>query len=78
MKHGCAMGPLLTDSYDKVCAVISGIDGFAKDNIIFRAVIALGVLVVLCPDLVEKLGFLKCHILEGASSKLLGIHDEAD
>jgi hypothetical protein len=78
MKQERTMGALLTGSYDKVCAVVSEIDGFRKDNIILRAVIALGILVVLFPKLVEKLGFVKWYIVEGVSFQPLYIHHDAD
>ena len=59
------MGLALGETYKKVCHEIDGIEGFVKDHPIMCAVIAIGILVVLAPWVIEALGFAEGGILEG-------------
>jgi hypothetical protein len=59
------MGLALGETYKKVCHEIDGIEGFVKDHPIMCAVIAIGILVVLAPWVIEALGFVEGGILEG-------------
>ena len=51
--------------YDRVVLVVDGIEGFVKEHPILCAVIALGILVVVAPWVIEALGFVEGGILEG-------------
>jgi hypothetical protein len=59
------MGIALGETYDKVVREIDGIEGFVKDHPVMCAVIAIGILVVLAPWVIEALGFAEGGILEG-------------
>ena len=59
------MGPALQATYEKVAQVIDGIEGFVKDHPVLCALIALGILVLLSPWIIEALGFAEGGILEG-------------
>jgi hypothetical protein len=59
------MGGALGEIYEKVERVVNSIEGFAKDHPTMCALIALGILVLLSPWVVEALGFAEGGILEG-------------
>jgi hypothetical protein len=59
------MGIALGETYDKVVREIDSIEGFVKDHPVMCAVIAIGILVVLSPWVIEALGFAEAGILEG-------------
>jgi hypothetical protein len=63
------MGVALGETYDKVVREIEGIEGFVKDHPVMCAVIAIGILVVLAPWVIEALGFAEGGILEGESEQ---------
>lgn len=60
------MSAALREVYDKVACVVDGIEGFVKDHPIVCALIALGILVLLAPWVIEALGFAEGGILEGS------------
>ena len=59
------MGIALGETYEKVVREIDSIKGFVKDHPIICAVIAIGILVVLAPWVIEALGFAEGGVLEG-------------
>lgn len=59
------LGPVLKDAYDKTCEVAKDIEGFVKEHPVFCTVIALGVLVVIAPWVIEALGFGELGPIEG-------------
>ena len=63
-----SMGDALREIYEKVACVVDGVEGFAKDHPIVCALVALGVLVLLSPWVIEALGFAEGGILEGERS----------
>jgi hypothetical protein len=60
----------LREICDKVACVVAGIEGFAKDHPIVCALVALGILVLLSPWVIEALGFAEGGILEGEKNYL--------
>jgi hypothetical protein len=66
------MGIALGETYDKVVREIDGIEGFVKDHPVICAVIAIGILVVLAPWVIEALGFAEGGILEGRQTSISG------
>jgi hypothetical protein len=59
------MGIALGETYERVVREIDSIEGFVKDHPVICAVIAIGILVVLAPWVVEALGFAEAGIVEG-------------
>ena len=59
------MGIALGETYKRVVREIDGIEGFVKEHPVVCAVIAIGILVVLAPWVIEALGFAEGGILEG-------------
>jgi hypothetical protein len=59
------MGIALGETYEKVVREVDSIEGFVKDHPVICAVIAIGILVVLAPWVIEALGFAEGGILEG-------------
>jgi NTP pyrophosphatase (non-canonical NTP hydrolase) len=59
------MGDALREVYDKVACVVYSVEGFVRDHPIVCALIALGILVLLAPWVIEALGFAEGGILEG-------------
>ncbi|KAM0703647.1 hypothetical protein Q7P35_009586 [Cladosporium inversicolor] len=51
------MGEALREIYEKVVGVVEGVEGFVKNHPIVCALIALGILVLLAPWVIEALGF---------------------
>ena len=72
LKAGKAMNPAMQEAYDKACEAAKEIEGFAADHpvatAVFCTVIALGVLAVLTPYVLELLGFAELGPVEGKSS----------
>ena len=71
LKAGKQMNAAMQEAYDKACEAAKKIEGFAADHpiatAVFCTVIALGVLVVLAPYVVELLGFGEVGPIEGKS-----------
>lgn len=59
------MGDALRELYNKVVLVVNDIEGFVKDHPILCALIALGILILVSPWVIEALGFAEGGILEG-------------
>lgn len=59
------MGLALGETYERVVDVIDTIEGFARNHPIICSVIALGILDVVAPWVLEALGFAEGGILEG-------------
>lgn len=59
------MGDALLEIYEKVVCVVDGVEGFVRDHPVVCALIALGILVLLAPWVIEALGFADGGILEG-------------
>lgn len=59
------MGEALREIYEKVVGVVEGVEGFVKEHPVLCALIALGILVLLAPWVIEALGFAEGGILEG-------------
>ena len=59
------MGIALGETYEKVIREIDSVEGFVKNHPVICAVIAIGILVVLAPWVIEALGFAEGGILEG-------------
>ena len=67
------MGAALGETYKRVVREINEVEGFVKDHPVMCAVIAIGILVVMAPWVVEALGFAEGGILEGESDVLFHI-----
>jgi hypothetical protein len=67
IKTARPMGLALGETYEKVVREVDSIEGFVKDHPVICAVIAIGILVVLAPWVIEALGFAEGGILEGES-----------
>ena len=69
LKAGTEMNPAMQEAYDKACDAAKVIEGFAADHpvatAVFCTIIALGVLVVLAPYVLEFLGFSELGPIEG-------------
>ena len=63
------MNGALKEAYDKACDAAKAIEGFAAEHpiatAVFCTVIALGVLVILAPYVLEALGFAELGPIEG-------------
>jgi hypothetical protein len=59
------MGIALGETYENVVREIDSIEGFVEDHPVICAVIAIGILVVLAPWVVEALGFAEGGIVAG-------------
>lgn len=59
------MGLALGEIYERVVDILDTIEGFARNHPIICSVIALGILVVVAPWVLEALGFAEGGILEG-------------
>lgn len=64
---GVKMGPALKEAFDKAVAAATG---FACDHPVYATLIAIGILVLLLPWVVEVLGFTELGPVEGRSSEL--------
>ncbi|KAK4695603.1 hypothetical protein P7C71_g2169, partial [Lecanoromycetidae sp. Uapishka_2] len=69
LKAGKEMNPAMQEAYDKACEAAKPIKGFIADHpvatAVFCTVVALGVLVVLAPYVLEFLGFGELGPIEG-------------
>lgn len=76
LRAGKDLGPALSAAYERACEAAKGIPGFAADHplatAVFCTVVALGVLVVLAPYVLEILGFGELGPVEGKES-ILGL-----
>jgi len=76
LRAGKDLGPALSAAYERACEAAKGIPGFAADHplatAVFCTVVALGVLVVLAPYVLEILGFGELGPAEGKES-ILGL-----
>jgi len=59
------MNDALREVYEKVVGVIDGVEGFVREHPVMCALIALGVLVLVAPWVVEAVGFAEGGVLEG-------------
>jgi len=59
------MSAAFRETYEKVEGVVNGVEGFVKEHPILCVLIALGILVLLAPWVIEALGFAEGGILEG-------------
>ncbi|KAL2040673.1 hypothetical protein N7G274_006652 [Stereocaulon virgatum] len=70
LKAGKDMAPAMQEAYDKACEAAKKIKGFAADHpiatAVFCTVIALGILVVLAPYMLDLLGFAELGPVEGS------------
>lgn len=57
VKAGKPMKGAMHDAYDKACKALEETEGFAADHPVLCTIVALGILVVLAPYVVEYLGF---------------------
>jgi hypothetical protein len=64
------MGDALREIYEKVVHILDEVEGFVKEHQILCALIALGILVLLSPWVIEALGFAEGGILEGEKCPL--------
>jgi len=65
------MGDALRDIHEKVKCAVDGVEGFVKNHPIECTLIALGILVLLSPWVIEALGFAEGGILEGEKLDIL-------
>ena len=65
------MGDALREIYEKVECAVNDVEGFVKNHPILCALIALGILVLLSPWVIEALGFAEGGILEGEKLDIL-------
>ena len=65
IETACPMGDALREIYEKVVGVVDGVEGFVKEHPVVCALIALGILVLLAPWVIEALGFAEGGFLEG-------------
>lgn len=59
------LGPVIRDAYRKAWCVANDIEGFVIQHPVMCTVIALGVLVIVCPCVIEALGFAELGPVEG-------------
>ncbi len=59
------LGPAIRDAYHRAWDVASSIEGFVIQHPVMCTIIALGVLVVIAPWVIEALGFAKLGPVEG-------------
>ena len=64
LRDGSKMGPALKEAFDKA---VHAAEGFARDHPVYTTLIALGVLAILLPWVVEALGFAELGPVEGWS-----------
>ena len=57
LKADKSLNAAMKEAYDKACEAFQKVEGFAVDHPVFCTLIALGILVVLVPYVVECLGF---------------------
>jgi ElaB/YqjD/DUF883 family membrane-anchored ribosome-binding protein len=59
------LGPVLKEAYDKAWEAAEAVEGFVKEHPVFCTVVALGVLVIIAPWVIEALGFGELGPIEG-------------
>jgi hypothetical protein len=57
-------GPL-KEAYDRACEAALAVNGFVQEHPVFCTVVALGVLVIIAPWVIEALGFAELGPVEG-------------
>ena len=72
------MNQAMKEAYDKACAAAAEIEGFARDHPVFCTVVALGVLVILAPYVLEALGFGALAPVEGEFPPYLVLTNDDD
>jgi len=65
LREAQKLSPPLKEAYDKACEAATSIEGFVQEHPVFCTVIALGVLVLITPWIVELLGFGELGPIEG-------------
>ena len=60
------LGPAIRDAYNKAWQVANEIEGFVIQHPVMCTIIALGVLAIIAPWVIEALGFAELGPLEGA------------
>jgi ElaB/YqjD/DUF883 family membrane-anchored ribosome-binding protein len=65
LKDTSKLGPVVKEAYDKVCEAAKATEGFVMDHPVFFTVLALGVLVLIAPWVIEVLGFGELGPIEG-------------
>ena len=62
IREGVSMGPALKEAFDRA---VDAAVGFARDHPVYTTIIAIGILVLLLPWVVEALGFAELGPVEG-------------
>jgi hypothetical protein len=57
LKAGSPLGQVMREAYDKACEAAKSLGEFIRDHPIWFTIIALGILVILAPAVLEALGF---------------------
>jgi hypothetical protein len=60
------LGPAVRDAYHLAWEAAKSVEGFVKEHPVFVTVVALGVLVIIAPWVLEALGFAELGPIEGA------------
>jgi hypothetical protein len=59
------LSPVLREAYNKSCVAAMAVEGFVRDHPVFCTLIAIGVLVIIAPWMIEVLGFGELGPIEG-------------
>ena len=65
LKAGTLLGQAMREAYDKACEAAKSLGEFIHDRPIWFTIIALGILVILTPAVLEVLGFGAMGPVEG-------------
>jgi hypothetical protein len=65
VRAGRIMGPIIKDAYDRAVEATKKIKEFAKENPVLCSIIAIGIIALLLPWILEALGFAAEGIIEG-------------
>ncbi|KAF1996205.1 hypothetical protein P154DRAFT_525775 [Amniculicola lignicola CBS 123094] len=57
LKEADKLAPVVKDAYEKACNAAAQMEGLAKEHPVYATVVAVGVLVVVAPAVLEVLGF---------------------
>jgi ElaB/YqjD/DUF883 family membrane-anchored ribosome-binding protein len=68
LKAGSPLGQAMKEAYDKACEAAKSLGEFIHDHPIWFTIIALGILVILAPAVLEALGFGALGPVEGKYS----------
>ena len=68
LKAGSPLGQAMREAYDKACEAAKSLGEFIHDHPIWFTIIALGILVILAPAVLEALGFGALGPVEGKCS----------